>query len=130
MLCQRVLVEQMKHLAAEWYYLMLAMTAGIACVLLTPPGQVPDEHAHFLRSYQTSEGRIVGFKQGDSTGSELPVTVSLFMSRYDGIPFQRQNKTSVTFIRETGAMSIHDGERIFIGYANTAIHPPDRKSVV
>jgi len=45
-------------------YLFFAALMGMACILLTPPGQVPDERNHFARITQISQGGIVGFKKG------------------------------------------------------------------
>lgn len=39
-------------------FLMLALVFGSVFVVLTPPWQVPDEHAHYMRAYTVAEGKL------------------------------------------------------------------------
>jgi len=48
---------------------------GSLFLLVTPPFQVPDENRHFYRAYQLSEGNLLGTKQDDAGGGELPESV-------------------------------------------------------
>jgi uncharacterized membrane protein len=113
-----------RSLQPEWYFLVVALASGLSFLVLTPPGQVPDEHAHFLRAYQVSEGHIVSTKNGDHTGDHIPSSVSRFMSCYDALPFHRENKVSVSQILDTASIRIDENDRPFTGFSNTAIHPP------
>jgi uncharacterized membrane protein len=40
----------------ETLFLVFALIFGAACMIITPPFQVPDEFGHFCRAYQLSEG--------------------------------------------------------------------------
>ena len=48
---------------------------GSMLLFVTPPFQVPDENRHFYRAYQVSEGELVGTKQNDTGGGDLPKSV-------------------------------------------------------
>lgn len=48
-----------KSIFPESAFLVVSVLFGIAFVFVTPPFQVPDEQAHYLRSYQVSEGGLV-----------------------------------------------------------------------
>jgi uncharacterized membrane protein len=113
-----------RSLHPEWYFLVLSLPFGLAFMALTPPGQVPDEHAHFLRSYQVSEGHLVSLKNGDHTGDYIPSSVGRFMSCYDALPFHRENKLRASQILDTASICIDQSDRPLTGFSNTAIHPP------
>ncbi len=59
---------------------------GLIFLFLTPPFQVPDETIHFYRAYQTSQGLIVG--------ATLPSSMVVTASRFNGLPFHPEKKTS------------------------------------
>ena len=82
----------MKRIRPEWYYLSVAIPFGIVFMLLTPPVQVPDEDAHFLRSFQLSEGRIISVKIGNRTGDYLPSGLTAFMDHFHGLRFHPEKK--------------------------------------
>ncbi len=48
---------------------------GSLFLFVTPPFQVPDENRHFYRAYQVSEGALIGTKQNDAGGGDLPESV-------------------------------------------------------
>jgi uncharacterized membrane protein len=47
---------------AHWIYLIYAVPMLVFLTFGTPPFQVPDENAHFLRAEQISHGGLVGFR--------------------------------------------------------------------
>jgi len=57
--------------------LALAGILAIAFAIIVPPFQVPDEHAHFLRAYQISQGHFVG-KENFS----VPAEIASIIKRY------------------------------------------------
>jgi len=63
--------------------LILGMLGAVPLVFLTPPFQVPDEHQHFFRAYQLSEGRarsiVVDGKAGAVLPSSLPEVAAQFL---------------------------------------------------
>jgi hypothetical protein len=79
--------------AAAWkperVFLFLSVFCGILMVFLTPPFQVPDEIAHFSRSYELSQGNF------DVKIASMPKSVMDFMRSVSAdIPFHTENKQS------------------------------------
>src|ERR1035441_9256429 len=56
-------------------FLLLAVLFGLAVLVANPPYQAPDENDHYWRAYQLSEGGVVGRKQGNNAGGDLPALV-------------------------------------------------------
>jgi uncharacterized membrane protein len=52
------LVSALDRLKLEYIYLVVALVWGLALVVVTPPFQVPDEPAHFLRAWGLAEGQV------------------------------------------------------------------------
>jgi uncharacterized membrane protein len=105
-------------------YLALALAFGGALLALTPPFQVPDEEGHFRRAFQLSEGHVIARKEGNVTGDLLPRGVESLWDRFVRLRARPEQKTSAAEIREAGAVTLEPSERAFVGFSNTAIHPP------
>ena len=88
----------LRNWTAERAWLALSVVFGLFFVVATPPFQSPDEVNHFLRIYQLSEGRIIGEKQGQTSGGELPTAVSIETHHFDRLPFDRAARTSASEI--------------------------------
>jgi uncharacterized membrane protein len=111
-------------LRPEWVYLALAVTLGCAYLVITPPFQVPDEGAHFYRSYATSEGRIVCLKRGNETGHDLPAALKRLADRYERLWKHHEEKTSLHEILDGHSLKIDTTNREFMAFSNAAVHPP------
>jgi uncharacterized membrane protein len=57
-------------------YLCIATATVLALCFLMPPFEVNDEFQHFFRSYQVSNGIVIGRSQGDVAGGYLPASLS------------------------------------------------------
>lgn len=64
--------RNIKKLPVEVVFLILATTFGLAFMIVVPPFQVPDEPAHFLKSYQISRLGFVQQNVGNTSGGVLP----------------------------------------------------------
>jgi uncharacterized membrane protein len=104
-------------------FLILATAFGSACLLVTPPCQVPDEAFHFDRAFQISEGHIISLKQEDQAGDYLPRGVAHFRQVFDRLERRTEQKTSAAEIRAALSLAIDD-DRVFAGFPNTAVYPP------
>lgn len=113
-----------RWLSAEWLYLLISALFGTAFLCLTPPFQAPDENAHFLRSLQISEGRIVSVKYGNATGDYLPASVLKFVAHFRPMRFNPETKTNRAQIMASAEYQIDEEDRVFVGFSNAAIHPP------
>ena len=50
------MLEKIKNLQIEKIYAVMMAFFGVLFVFLIPPLQIPDENAHFYRTFQISEG--------------------------------------------------------------------------
>jgi uncharacterized membrane protein/cytochrome c-type biogenesis protein CcmH/NrfG len=107
----------------EGVFLALAVVFGSACLLLTPPCQVPDEAFHFDRAFQLSEGRVIPLKQGNQTGDYLPDSVAHLRQAFERLEKHPEQKTSAAEIHAALGLSI-EGDRVFANFPNTGVYPP------
>ena len=56
-------------------FLLLAPLIYAAFALLTPPFQTPDEQQHLFRAWQLSEFHLIGERQGNQAGGQLPASL-------------------------------------------------------
>ena len=65
-------------ISAEMAYLFIAIPIGICLLLLVRPGGVPDEVAHFYRSFQLAQGEVIGEVHDQKSGGWLPSAIDSF----------------------------------------------------
>jgi hypothetical protein len=66
----------------EWYFLVIALTFGLATMIVTPPFQVPDEFHHFYRAYQVAEGQIIPVQKDSPWEDIYPLVLSIHRGRF------------------------------------------------
>ena len=109
----------------EWLFLVLALPAGLALLVVTPPYQAPDEHNHFLRACQVARGGLVAARQGDEVGGWVPAATWESILPAKTLFYNPAAKTS--FARTADLFGLHhDAERapVFADFRNTAVHAP------
>jgi uncharacterized membrane protein len=82
------------NLVPERLYLVLSLVFGCLLVFLIPPLQVPDEPAHYFRSFQLSEFNL--FQLSKKTTPRSLVTLYSTFSRMNFGPFE---KTTISEIK-------------------------------
>jgi uncharacterized membrane protein len=102
---------------------------GLTLLILTPPLQVPDELAHFDRSFQVSEFTMMAAKQGDLSGGTLPQILKVDQAKFNFLPFSAERKLSrsqyFTIRKESPAMNPENlKKREFYYFPNTTLYPP------
>jgi uncharacterized membrane protein len=96
----------------------------IICFVV-PPFQAPDEFNHFYRSWQITEGGILGEKTADNRlGGTLPTSLLEISRPFQSLPFQPQNKVKFDTILYFLTHHSSENSRIFIDFSNTAIYAP------
>lgn len=139
------LIEQIK---VENFFLVAGIVFGISVVLITPPFQVADEHNHFARAYQVSEGHLVSTKQTFTandrfgpyeyvnsvafrqeefvaSGGMLPISVAdTFETASKGVEFYSDSKHSLYKTFALLNKPLNTDRKIFIHFANTAVYSP------
>jgi uncharacterized membrane protein len=108
-----------------WVYLMLL---GLLYLFITPPWQVPDEPAHYMRAFGISEGTIICEKKGNSTGSMLPLSVLNEINPLAGLVHnERKTSLSETINLLNSSLKLDNetlSKREFFAYNNTALYSP------
>jgi uncharacterized membrane protein len=108
----------------EKLFLVLALVFGAACMLITPPFQVPDEYGHFYRAYQVSEGGFRPQRQGAAAGGYLPeslMAVSMTVSK--GITFHAENKQNLNNLVNALGIPLQS-RRVFVQFPYIAQYSP------
>ena len=108
--------------------LLLGLLGALPLVVLTPPFQVPDEHAHFLRIYQLSEFGIWGTKQDGLAGATLPISLREVIDQLHGKPTggaeARLKPRPFSDITPVLAIPLQPDQRAFQEIAGAAYYSP------
>jgi Predicted membrane protein (DUF2142) len=116
----------------------LALILAAMC-FLTPPFQSPDEHRHFFRAYQLSEGVLLPYrlqpnmKEGTTVqavhaamGGTLPRAVDalLLATHADRLRFNPDERLRVADLVSALAIKVDTNDRVFFRFAHETPFPP------
>ena len=109
-------------ISAEWFFLIMALTFGVAIMIMTPPFQVPDEFHHFYREYQLSEGQVKPVKIDGRMGGFIPSDIVNLSETF--MPVRYRDRTNAKTIDSAlnKPLNIHD--IVFADFPNTALYSP------
>ena len=111
----------------------------VAMCLLTPPFQSPDEHRHFFRAYQLSEGVLLPYrlppnmKEGTTVqalhaavGGTLPRAVDalLLATHADRLRFNPNERLRAADLVSALAIKVDANDRVFFRFAHETPFPP------
>lgn len=111
-------------LRPAWVYGFFACLMAMACILLTPPGQSPDERNHLARVLQISQGGFVGLKNGaKEAGGYLPANFPTEAEMLNSLRFNPDAKVPMP---ELLALSQRhwSHEKSWTAFGNTVIYAP------
>ncbi|MBN1355124.1 DUF2142 domain-containing protein [bacterium] len=109
----------------EKLFVQLAALFGVLFALITPPFQVPDEGAHFRRSYITSELKIFEYRDRGCVGHDLPRSVIAVSDEFhEALAFKPSAKIHPGRIFESLNTPLDPGIRMFCCFPNTAVYTP------
>jgi uncharacterized membrane protein len=111
----------MKSISPEKLFVIIASIFGLLFLVLTPPFQAPDEHRHFFRAYQISEGTLIPTKINNRVGGFLPRKVHDCVIPYAKIRGNAELKMSSDTIWNSLYSSGSD-EIIFIDFPASAVY--------
>jgi uncharacterized membrane protein len=107
------------------YFVITSLCFGLLYCLIVPPFQVPDEYNHFFRSWQITEGVLIGVKSADKRlGGELPSSLIQVAKPFYNIRYNKNNKTSLDTILVYVKIPLQPDYRQFIDFSNTALYAP------
>lgn len=61
--CILIYILNNKNIKIQNIFLVIMIPLGILFMILIPPGQTPDEHVHYARTYEISEGNLISSKK-------------------------------------------------------------------
>ncbi len=106
-------------------YLSLALVAGPLVVVATPPFQVPDEPAHWLRVVQVSEGTWMGERRSGEAGGELPRSIAESYGTFMRLREDRKARTSRDeLLRWMRDKPFAEAPHQFTAFPNTVLYSP------
>jgi uncharacterized membrane protein len=111
------------NLQPEKVFLWLGGFFGLLFLFLTPPMQVPDEPAHFLRAWQISEGNLFADREDNRVGGWMPLSLEKFSHPYWHTIFPGLPVTIDTLI-SSSRIETNAGTRKFKDFNNTALYSP------
>lgn len=103
-------------------FLYIAILWGTMMIFILPPFMVPDEPAHFFRSYQISEGKFFGKVEGNKLGAHLPVSLLKLHNEV----FQDRDSFLMDkgFIKRLMSVKLNRDDRAFLFFPNTSLYSP------
>ncbi|BAP55018.1 putative membrane protein [Thioploca ingrica] len=79
----------------ESVFILFGFIFGVLVILITPPFQVPDEHSHFFRALEVSQGDLIPTVNGNVAGGLIPVNAIATGGELAGyLAFNPQSKQS------------------------------------
>ena len=104
-----------KNLKIEKKFLLIIIPIGLIFLFSFPIGTIPDERAHFMRSYEISTGHIVSDLNDSGVGGRLlPKTLN-------DIIFSNGTDNYNSWINRAKSATITE-EKSFIHFSNTALY--------
>ena len=110
------------------HFVFLALVS-LALSFATPPFQVPDEHQHFFRAFQLSEGTLKGETRDGRSGGVLPASLGELAATYLGSPAAHlQTREIQKFPAETTwtrlSTPLNPERREFLDFTGAAPYAP------
>jgi len=99
------ILEGINTFKVEKIFLLFAIIFGFLSIFVTPAFQVPDEYAHFSRSYQVSELNI------SHSPDDIPTAVSDVINLNRNIPFNKNVKVNIQEVINAKKIAIVDNAR-------------------
>ncbi len=108
------------------FYFLIGLLFSLLFGVTTPPFQVLDEHHHFFRAYQISEGTFISTKVANQTGDQLPTSLfQLFEAVKTGeIAWNNAKKFDPEWLGPLFQKKLEPETRMFLNFPNTALYSP------
>ncbi len=107
------------------FFLLTASVFGIIYALIVPPFQAPDEFNHFYRSWQITEGGLLGKKTLDNRlGDSLPSSLLCVSEPFTQLPFHFEQRIKSSTIFYNLKTPLDAQKKTFIDFTNTAVYAP------
>ncbi|MEX5293927.1 DUF2142 domain-containing protein [Kocuria sp. CPCC 205268] len=111
----------------------LSLLFGTVFALMVPSAWGPDEHTHFKRAYQVSQGGFAPERLPDEGpypvyGGAVPATAQEFMAEHGGAPRSKERNSDPLYTATEERARALDaplaGEHVLTSFSNTAAYSP------
>jgi uncharacterized membrane protein len=104
-------------------FVAMSLAFGLAMTIISPPFQVPDEHHHFMRAYQITEGHLMSAFRDDKGGEEMPQSIQIV---YEQFNMQRRERRPISFgeILRAARIPLAPDRRMYVEFTNTSAYSP------
>ena len=111
----------------------LSLLFGTVFALMVPAAWGPDEHTHFKRAYQVSQGGFAPQRLADDGpypvyGGAVPATAQQFMAEHAGAPRSKERNSDPLYVateeRARALAAPLGGEHVLTSFSNTAAYSP------
>jgi uncharacterized membrane protein len=106
-------MEQRLH----WLFAALAFVFGVQYAMVLPPLQAPDEHTHFFRAYDMSNGHLVAVTDL-ALPDQLRQLAKLFPPRVE-----MSRRITPAELIALGSTPTSEQPKVFIGYTPLSLYP-------
>lgn len=119
------IIIYLRRMKPHRFFLLTASIFGIVYALIVPPFQAPDEFNHFYRSWQITEGGLVGEKTLDNRlGDSLPSSLLTISAPFSKLPFHFEERIKSNTIFYHLKTPLNEKQKTFIDFTNTAVYAP------
>lgn len=92
-------------------------------LILTPPFQVPDAFAHYLKAQALAEGHLLPSTLRHAAGNTMPSSLTAFANLFSALPFHPAAHITSHSIERASSLSLASPP-IFTAYTATSFDPP------
>ncbi len=111
----------------ETLFVLAAGLFGLACAALTPPGQGPDEPAHWYRVWTLTRLEVVPVRRtaaGYAYGSRVPQSLERLGRRFAGLTADPRTRFHPGDLRDELRRPLDAGRTVYVTMDNTALYSP------
>ena len=104
----------------QTFFLIAALLWGGLNVFLIPPFQIPDEPAHYYKTWHLAQGKLFPHAIYNDVGGYVPKSAETLQLSLDSFIHRTDIKLSMHRLGQAAQIEIKDGEVVFKSFHNTA----------
>ena len=108
----------------ELLLVVIGLPFGLLFAVLMPPFQPADEHPHFFRAYQITQGDLIPTRQGKDLGGLLPASLGASAEEFKYLFYHADRKVEDNLIATNLRRPLEPGRREFHDFKATAPYAP------
>lgn len=109
-------------LQPDKFFLICASVFGLIFWVLIPPFQTPDEINHFYRSYEIADGHLLGQRQNNRVGGEIPQSLCTLAGDFKTLAWESDERIDGKTIFRRFNIPLKPENTKFVNFLNTAMY--------